>query len=390
MPRSRSRSEASDQSEDTPVRRKGSRRSPSASKSRTRSSSGGSSVPEGETKVIKVRGLPYDCKPKEVAKFFDDCKIVGGDAGVFFPTNEKGMVTGEAFVELAGQKYLERALERHKQSLGERYLEVFESRKAVMERARRNDGRGEEDLKDRMRRSGARGGDRGGDRVRSRSRGRRGRSEDRGRGRRSSFEDVRGGGGSSGYCVKLRGLPWETRKDDVKDFLERVRYKTIILEEDERGRAAGQAWVELDSRDEMDRALDLHRKHLGSRYIEVFETNSSDMERARRQFGAGGSGGRGGGDRGRDRDHRGGRSRGYVVKLNGLPFRASEREVEDWLAEAADPVEVIIEMDRNGRPSGRADAVFASSREARRAAEKMHRRDLGNRYIECFYEDGDY
>jgi len=84
------------------------------------------------------------------------------------------------------------------------------------------------------------------------------------------------------------------------------------------------------------------------------------------------------------------RSRGYVVKLNGLPFRASEREVEDWLAEAADPVEVIIEMDRNGRPSGRADAVFASSREARRAAEKMHRRDLGNRYIECFYEDGDY
>ena len=36
-----------------------------------------------------MRGLPYDCKPKEVAKFFDDCKIVGGDAGVFFPTNEK-------------------------------------------------------------------------------------------------------------------------------------------------------------------------------------------------------------------------------------------------------------------------------------------------------------
>ena len=93
-----------------------------------------------------------------------------------------------------------------------RYLEVFESRKAVMERARRNDGRGEEDLKDRMRRSGARGGDRGGDRVRSRSRGRRGRSEERGKGRRSSYEDVRGGGGGSGYCVKLRGLPWETRK----------------------------------------------------------------------------------------------------------------------------------------------------------------------------------
>lgn len=70
----------------------------------------------------------------------------------------------------------------------------------------------------------------------------------------------------------------------MKDFLERVRYKTIILEEDERGRAAGQVrielmqrfqpfaffywqcWVELESRDEMERALDLHRKHLGSRF----------------------------------------------------------------------------------------------------------------------------
>ena len=29
-------------------------------------------------------------------------------------------------------------------------------------------------------------------------------------------------------------------QEDVKEFLERVRYKTIVLEEDERGRAAGQ------------------------------------------------------------------------------------------------------------------------------------------------------
>ena len=44
------------------------------------------------------------------------------------------------------------------------------------------------------------------------------------------------------------------------------------------------------------------------------------------------------------------RPRGYVVKLNGLPFRASEREIEDWLAEAADPLEVGIEMDRLANP----------------------------------------
>ena len=85
MPRSRSGSEASDQSEDTPVsesvqscepvlltgsqdnkpsnkaiiqvRRKGGRRSPSASKSRSRSSSGEEPGQTGETKVIKVSHL---------------------------------------------------------------------------------------------------------------------------------------------------------------------------------------------------------------------------------------------------------------------------------------------------------------------------------------------
>ena len=74
--------------------------------------------------------------------------------------------------------------------------------------------------------------------------------------------------------------------------------------------------------------------------------------------------------------------------------RQYEREIADWLSEAADPLEVIIEMDRwvaviviqiwsvnrlfrtkllshptfrTGRPSGQADAVFASHRDARRA-----------------------
>ena len=69
----------------------------------------------------------------------------------------------------------------------------------------------------------------------------------------------------------------------------------------------------------------------------------------------------------------------HVVKLHGLPYRSSEREISHWLGEAADPTEVVIQMDRDGRPSGDARAYFDSSRDARRAAEKMHKRDLGSR-----------
>ena len=38
------------------------------------------------------------------------------------------------------------------------------------------------------------------------------------------------------------------------------------ISQEEKAHILWQAWVELDSRDEMDRALDLHRKHLGSRF----------------------------------------------------------------------------------------------------------------------------
>ena len=73
------------------------------------------------------------------------------------------------------------------------------------------------------------------------------------------------------------------------------------------------------------------------RYIEVFEANPLDVNRSRD------GGGRGGGY---GRDERRGRARGYTVTLRGLPYRSSEREIVDWLSEAADPLEVIIEMDR--------------------------------------------
>ena len=107
----------------------------------------------------------------------------------------------------------------------------------------------------------------------------------------------------------------------------------------------------------------------------MFEANPLDVEKAKDR--EGGGGGRGGG--GRDRGRRS--SGGYTVQLRGLPYRASEREIADWLSEAADPDEVVIVMDRyevimilesllilhfrTGRPSGQADAIFRDERDAR-------------------------
>ena len=67
----------------------------------------------------------------------------------------------------------------------------------------------------------------------------------------------------------------------------------------------------------------------------MFEANPLDVEKARdKEEGGGGGGGRRSGD-------------GFTVQLRGLPYRATVREIADWLSEAADPEDVIIIMDRS-------------------------------------------
>jgi len=201
--------------------------------------------------------------------------------------------------------------------------------------------------------------------------------------RRGYGRDRNSGGGGfsvSQFCVKLRGMPWSATKDDIADFLERCNivggHRGIILMTDDRGRPSGDAYVEVESSDDVDMALKMHKRDMGSRYVEVFEANPLDVDKAKNREDGGGGGSRGG----RSSD-------GFTVQLRGLPYKASVREISDWLSEAAYPDEVNIIMDRTGRPSGQADAIFSSERDARRVVSIMHKRDMGPRYVECYYDE---
>ena len=70
----------------------------------------------------------------------------------------------------------------------------------------------------------------------------------------------------------------------------------------------------------------------------MFEANPLDVEKAKDR------------ERGGGRGRRERRSQGYTVQLRGLPYRASEREIAEWLSEAAEPDDVIITMDRSVFP----------------------------------------
>ena len=125
-------------------------------------------------------------------------------------------------------------------------------------------------------------------------------------------------------------------QEDIADFLSRCEILGgnggIIINKDDRGRAAGDAYVELETREDMDLAVSMHKRDMGSRYIEVFEANRLDVQKAKDK--------RDRGDRRsllfgrRDRGSDG--PRGYTVQLRGLPYRVTEMEIADWMSEAGD------------------------------------------------------
>merc|ERR1719445_2333301 len=81
---------------------------------------------------------------------------------------------------------------------------------------------------------------------------------------------------------------------------------------------------------------------------------------------------------------RGGHGGVFSVHMRGLPFRVTEQEIAEWFSSVADPVDVFIHYNGEGRPSGEADVSFASVSDARRAMQK-DKQNMQHRYIELFY-----
>ena len=60
-------------------------------------------------------------------------------------------------------------------------------------------------------------------------------------------------------------------QDDIADFLERCHiiggHRGIVITTDDRGRPSGDAYVEVESMDDIDLALKMHKRDMGSRLV---------------------------------------------------------------------------------------------------------------------------
>uniref|UniRef100_A0A0B7ASE6 RRM domain-containing protein n=1 Tax=Arion vulgaris TaxID=1028688 RepID=A0A0B7ASE6_9EUPU len=173
-----------------------------------------------------------------------------------------------------------------------------------------------------------------------------------------------------GYVVRLRGLPWSTKADEVLHFLRECEVageeNGIHFTYSREGRPSGEAFVELVSEDDVSNALAQNNEHIGDRYIEVFRVNRSEMEWMVKRAGSS--------DNKAD----------AVVKLRGLPFGCSKEEIAQFFTGLEIvPNGIMLPEDRQGRSTGEAFVQFASSQIAERALEK-HKERIGHRYIEIF------
>lgn len=230
--------------------------------------------------IVKLRGLPFGCSKEEIVQFFGGLTVAAN--GVHLVSDNMGRSSGEAFVHFVDKKSAQEALNRDREKIGHRYIEVFLSSadEVRMYSARMEGGfrstRGYRptpyDRNDRFS-GGGRFGSRGG---RGGSFGGGGGGGNYGGGRGGGFRSSRGGGGGGGgcHCVHMRGLPFKAAPQDIAYFFKPIRPMNINILYDNSGRPSGEADVEFECHEDAMRAMRRDKNNMDHRYIELFLNSS--------------------------------------------------------------------------------------------------------------------
>jgi heterogeneous nuclear ribonucleoprotein F/H len=85
----------------------------------------------------------------------------------------------------------------------------------------------------------------------------------------------------------MRGLPFSAAKEDIAKFFQEFNPipDSIVLTYRSDGRATGEAYVGFEAPEDSKRAMELHRRSMGNRYIELFLSNKEEHGRALVRFG---------------------------------------------------------------------------------------------------------
>lgn len=199
-------------------------------------------------------------------------------------------------------------------------------------------------------------------------------------------------GSGTDFIVRLRGLPYSAQVKDVVFLLRDCKIKDeekgVMFTFSVDGRPSGEAFVDLCSEVDQDKALAHNHENMGRRYVEIFKANRSQMEwdcRKEDKMSAGETSG--------------------VVRLRGLPFGCTEEQVvtffAGWVCFVCTPEltciclyhaglniihgGITIQKDIDGRENGEAFVEFASKDDIDKALAR-DRKEIQHRYMHGFAE----
>lgn len=221
----------------------------------------------GAQVIIRMRGLPYDCTPKQVLDFFaqgeQSCTVLDGVDGVLFVKKHDGRATGDAFVLFAVEEDAPKALSKHRDLIGSRYIELFRSTTAEVQQVLNR-----------------------------------------------CIEKVQVKeipvppniiaqmpqlpllpqhiitSGTRKDCIRLRGLPYEAQVEHILDFLgehaKSIVFQGVHMVYNAQGQPSGEAFIQMDSEQSAFMAAQQrHHRYMvfgkKQRYIEVFQCSGEDM-----------------------------------------------------------------------------------------------------------------
>jgi len=137
------------------------------------------------------------------------------------------------------------------------------------------------------------------------------------------------------FVVLMRGLPYSAQEDDCISFFKGCACLGVHLTKDRYGRPSGQGYAEFASEENYNQAMELDRSNMQNRYIELFQSNVSELVNAvnncnnREQN----KNNRQGGRRNQQpqtpgRYHKGKSQSRYYLQMIGLPLGSSEDDLK--------------------------------------------------------------
>lgn len=200
------------------------------------------------------------------------------------------------------------------------------------------------------------------------------------------------------FYLRLRGLPYSAREPEVLEFFRGIRLAAddIQFQYDSDGKFTGECYLRLHNDMDFREAMSYHLGQMGSRYIEIFESNGAEFEKVRlSQF-----------PEKRENyssmrmdpsfTHNSSINSGFhlnspivlsedvgIVRMRGLPYSCTEDDIVNFFKGLHIAKNGIKRAVMGGRPSGEAYVVFETRQDAVNAL-NLNMEKIGTRFIELF------